>query len=115
MTDHSQLITWDDFERVDLRIGQIVAIEDFPRARNPSYKLQIDFGPEIGLRWSSAQTAHYDRAELIGLRVICVVNFPPKNIAGFQSECLVCGVPGVDGRVSLLTVTRDAPLGGKVY
>lgn len=115
MTDSTPLITWDDFERVDLRVGQIVAVEDFPRARNPSYKLQIDFGPEIGLRWSSAQAEHYDRAELIGLRVICVVNFPPKNIAGFQSECLVCGVPGIDGRVSLLTVTREAPLGGKVY
>lgn len=118
MTDDTTLtgtLTWDDFARVDVRVGEIVAVEPFPRARNPSYKVRVYFGDAIGHRWSSAQLAHYAPEALIGLRVIAVVNFPPKNIAGFQSECLICGVPDAQGRATLLTPTTDVPLGGKLY
>jgi tRNA-binding protein len=108
-------LAYDDFLQVDMRVGEIVAVEDFPRARNPSYKIKVNFGSEIGEKWSSAQAAHYSREELIGLKVVAVVNFAPKNIAGFMSECLILGVPGEDGQVSLLTPTRQAPLGGRVY
>lgn len=109
------LISYAEFEQVDIRVGVIIAVEDFPRAKNPSYKLTVDFGAELGVRRSSAQVAHYDPAALIGQQVIAVVNFPPKNIAGFQSECLILGVPTADGKVSLLTPTLPAVLGGKLY
>lgn len=108
-------ISVDDFLKVEMRVGEIVAVEDFPRARNPSFKLRVSFGPEIGERWSAAQATNYDREALIGMRVIAVINFPPRNIAGFASECLVLGVPGVDGQVSLLTPSRPVELGGRVY
>jgi tRNA-binding protein len=108
-------ISFDDFLKVELRIGEIVAVEDFPRARNPSFKLRVNFGAAIGERWSAAQATSYDKDALIGMRVIAVINFPPKNIAGFASECLILGVPGVDGQVSLLTPSRPAELGGRVY
>ncbi len=108
-------ITFDDFLKIDMRVGEIVEIEDFPRARNPSYKVRVFFGDEIGFKWSSVQAANYSREALLGRRVIGVVNFPPKNIAGFLSECLILGVPGTDGMVSLLSPTRPAAVGGRVY
>jgi len=109
------MASFDDFLQIDMRVGEIVAIEDFPRARNPSYKIKVNFGSDLGEKWSAAQATHYTHEALIGLRVIAVINFEPKNIAGFMSECLILGVPGEDGKVSLLTPTRDAPLGGRVY
>ncbi len=108
-------ITYDDFEKVDIRVGEIMEVLDFPKARNPSYQILIDFGAEIGERWSSAQLTHYFKEELVGRQVIAVVNFEPKNIAGFLSECLILGVPMDDGQVSLLTPTKLATLGGKMF
>jgi tRNA-binding protein len=110
-----EAISYGDFEKVEMRVGEIVAVEDFPRARNPSYKVHVYFGEEIGYRWSSAQITHYAKEELIGRQVIAVVNFPPRNIAGFMSECLILGAPMADGSVSILTPTREAAVGGKVY
>lgn len=107
-------ITISDFERVDMRVGVVVDVQDFQRARTPAYKLLIDFGPEIGVRPSSAQVTNYAREELRGRQVIAVVNFPPKNIAGFRSEVLVLGAPGADGRIALLAPDRPAALGGRV-
>jgi tRNA-binding protein len=109
------MATFDDFQSIDMRVGEIVAVEDFPRARNPSYRIRVNFGGEFGEKWSAAQATNYTREELIGRQVVAVVNFAPKNIAGFMSECLILGVPGEDGQVSLLTPSRPAPLGGRVY
>ena len=109
------MISFDDFLKVEMRVGEIVEVQDFPRARNPSYKVRVFFGDEIGERWSSAQAAHYAKADLIGRQVIAVVNFPAKNIAGFMSECLILGVPDAEGKVSLLTPTYPAVIGGRVY
>jgi tRNA-binding protein len=108
-------ISYEDFDKVELRVGEIVEVQDFPRARNPSYKVRVFFGDEIGYRWSSAQVTQYDKQALIGMQVIAVVNFAPKNIAGFMSECLIVGVPQADGTVSLLTPSKAAVLGGKAY
>jgi tRNA-binding protein len=107
-------ITYADFEQVDVRVGVIVAVEDFPRARNPSYKVTVDFGAEIGIKRSSAQLTNYTHDELVGRQVVAVVNFAPKNIGGFLSEVLILGVPTHDGKVSLLSPTKDAVLGGKM-
>ena len=86
-------ISWEDFSKIDMRTGTITAVYDFPEARNPSFKLDIDFGPEIGLKKTSAQiTEKYDREDIVGLQVIAVVNFPKKQIANFMSECLILGV-----------------------
>jgi len=108
-------IEFDDFDKVDVRVGTITAVEDFPRARNPSYRLTVDFGDGIGERRSSAQVTTYSKDELLGMQVVAVVNFEPKNIAGFMSEILVLGVPGPDGEVVLLTPTRDVPDGGRLH
>jgi tRNA-binding protein len=108
-------ISFDDFEKVDIRVGEVVEVEDFPRARNPSWRLTVDFGPELGTRRTSVQATNYPRDELLGMRVLAVVNFPPKNIAGFQSEVLVLGVPGADGQISLVTPSREAAPGGRLY
>ena len=108
-------ITYADFERVDIRVGEIVEVQDFPKARNPSYKIRVNFGAEIGERWSSAQLTNYSKDELIGQQVIAVVNFAPRNIAGFSSECLILGVPMADGKVALLSPTKSAVLGGKLF
>ncbi|RAJ75437.1 tRNA-binding protein [Chitinophaga dinghuensis] len=97
------LINWQDFEKVEMRVGTILEANDFPGARNPAYQLVIDFGPEIGIRKSSAQiTVLYAKEELIGKQIIAVVNFPRKQIATFMSECLVLGAVGPNKSVTLL-------------
>lgn len=112
MTDN---ITWDDFAKVDMRVGEIVAAEDFPEARKPAYILTVDFGPELGTRKSSAQiTDVYALDELVGKRVMAVVNFPPKQIGPMMSECLVTGFYKDDGAVVLCVPDKDVPLGAKL-
>jgi tRNA-binding protein len=108
-------ISYDDFERVDVRVGRIERAEPFPNARRPAYRLWIDFGP-LGTRRSSAQiTTHYALGELPGRLVVAVVNFPPKQIADFMSEVLVLGVPDAEGEVVLLAPDLDVPVGGRMY
>jgi tRNA-binding protein len=110
------MITFADFERVDIRVGRVVRVEEFPEARKPAYKLVIDFGPDIGTRKSSAQLKQrYRREELEGRLVLAVVNFPPRQIGPFMSEVLTLGVPDADGAVILLSPERDVPLGGKMF
>jgi tRNA-binding protein len=109
-------IAWDDFEKVDVRVGRVVAAEPFPEARKPSIKLSIDFGPEVGEKRTSAQlTTHYDVESLLGKMVVAVVNFPPKRIAGFKSEVLVLGVPDEAGEVVLLSPDLEVPTGGRMF
>ena len=109
-------ISWEDFERVNIRVGKVAEAEPFPEARKPSIKLALDFGPEIGTHWTSAQlTAHYEPEDLVGRQVVAVVNFPPKRIAGFKSEVLVLGVPDENGEVVLITPDQDVPPGGKMF
>ena len=108
------MITWDDFEKIDIRAGTILEVNDFPNARKPSYQLSIDFG-ELGIKRSSAQiTTLYKKDELIGRQVIAVVNFPPKQIANFFSECLVLGVYNENNEVVLLTPSLMVQNGGKI-
>lgn len=108
-------ITWEDFEKIDIRLGTVTGVSDFPKARKPAYKLQIDFGPEIGMRRSSAQiTAHYRPEDLIHRQVIAVVNFPPKQIADFISECLVLGIYDENNDVILLQPERAGINGQKI-
>ncbi len=109
-------ISFDDFLKVDIRVGRIVRAEPFPEARKPAIRLWVDFGPEIGEKKSSAQiTRHYTPEELPGKRVMAVVNFPPRQIGKVMSEVLVLGVPDADGEVVLLTPDKDVPLGGRMY
>jgi tRNA-binding protein len=112
----SPTITFDDFLKVDIRVGRIVAAEPFPQARKPAYKLTIDFGPEIGTKRSSAQiTVNHGMEELVGQQVLAVVNFPPRQIGPFMSEVLTLGVPDTDGAVMLIRPDRDVPLGGRLF
>ena len=106
--------TMDDFRKIEMRVGRIVAVEDFPEARNPSYKLTIDFGPYGTRRSSAALRRWYDRAELEDRLVVCVTNFPPRRIATFDSEVLTLGAMQADGRVVLLEPDRDAELGSPI-
>ncbi len=103
-------IVYDDFAKVDIRIGRIVAVKPFERARNPSYKVEVDFGR----KWSSAQITSYSEAELMGRLVACVVNFPPRNIAGFQSEVLILGAKNARSEVVLLSPLTEVALGESV-
>lgn len=108
-------ITWADFEKVDIRVGTIVEAKEFPRARKPAYQLSVDFGKDLGIKGSSAQiTKYYSLARLKGQQVIAVVNFPPKNIAGFLSECLVLGIYDDNNEVVLLTPKTPVTNGRKI-
>lgn len=110
------MITFADFERVDIRVGRIVRAEVFPEARKPAYKLQIDFGPELGMRASSAQlTTRYHVDELEGRLVLAVVNFPPRQIGPYMSEVLTLGVPDDKGAVVLVVPDGHVPIGGKLF
>ncbi len=109
-------ISWEEFEKVDIRVGKVVEAGPFPEARKPSIKLTVDFGPEVGTRRTSAQlTAHYEPEGLVGRQVVAVVNFPPKRIAGFKSEVLVLGVPDESGEVVLLSPDTEVPHGGRMF
>lgn len=109
-------IGFDDFLKVDIRVGRITRAEAFPEARKPAYKLWIDFGPEIGEKRSSAQiTKHYTLEELVGRQVLAVVNFPPRQIGPVKSEVLTLGVPDADGEVVLIGPSEDVPLGGRLF
>jgi tRNA-binding protein len=109
-------ITYDDFEKVDIRVGRITRAEPFPEARKPAIKLWVDFGPEIGEKRSSAQlTRHYTPEGLVGRQVLAVVNFPPRQIGPVMSEVLVLGVPDDAGHVVLIGPGHEVPLGGKLF
>lgn len=109
-------ITYDDFAKVDIRVGRITRVEPFPEARKPAYKLWVDFGPEIGEKRSSAQiTTHYTPEALLGRQVLGVVNFPPRQIGPVRSEVLVLGLPDAAGEVVLIGPGQDVPLGGKLF
>lgn len=108
------MATIDDFDRIDMRVGRVLSVEDFPEARNPAWKLEIDFGPEVGVKRSSAQITHYSRGALEGRLVVAVVNFPPRRIAGFPSEVLVLGALDPARGVVLLRPDDDAELGSRI-
>lgn len=108
--------TIDEFQAIDIRVGRVIEALPFPEARKPAFKLRIDFGPEVGVKQSSAQiTTHYTPEELTGRLVMAVVNFPPRRIAGFPSEVLTLGVPDDAGEVVLLRPDLDVPLGGRLF
>jgi tRNA-binding protein len=109
------MIEFDDFLKVDMRVGRVTAVEEFPEARKPAYKLTIDFGPEVGTRRSSAQITNYSREELEGRRVVAVVNFPPRQIGPFMSEVLTLGASDEQGNVILLAPDTDVPLGARIH
>jgi tRNA-binding protein len=108
------VIEWEDFEKVDMRVGRIVAVEDFPEARKPAWKLRIDFGPELGEKRSSAQITNYTREELEGRLVVAVVNFPPRQIGPVRSEVLVLGAVAEDHPVLLLEPDSGSQLGDRI-
>jgi tRNA-binding protein len=109
-------ITYDDFRKVDIRVGTIVAVEPYPEARKPAFKLSVDFGPAIGVKRSSAQvTKHYAIDRLVGRQVAAVVNFPPKQIGKFMSEVLVLGFPDAAGEVVMIGPDQAVPNGGRLY
>jgi tRNA-binding protein len=107
-------LTWEQFEAVDMRVGRVIAVDEFPEARVPAWKLTIDFGPEVGVKRSSAQITTYERDELQNTLVVAVVNFPPKQIGPFMSECLVIGALDDDRGVVLLRPDREVALGDRI-
>jgi tRNA-binding protein len=111
------MATIDDFQKLDIRVGKILQVSDFPEAKKPAYKLRIDFGPEIGIKNSSVQiVALYTKEELVGKHILGVVNFPPRKIGPFESEVLTLGVPDAEGKVILITPDKaDALVGGKLF
>ena len=116
MPEVAPQITIEDFNRVDVRVGRIVKAEPFPQARKPAYKLTIDFGPEVGVKRSSAQITQRHRLEdLAGQQVLAVVNFPPRQIGPFISEVLTLGAPDESGNVILIQPSQPAPIGGRMY
>lgn len=114
--DETAPLSYAEFEKVQIRVGRVVEVQDFPEARKPAFKLRIDFGPPIGIKKSSAQaTRHYTKDSLLHRLVVAVVNFPPKQIGPYMSEVLTLGVPDGDGAVVLLVPERDVPLGGRMF
>ncbi|MER9366968.1 tRNA-binding protein [Mesorhizobium sp. M0518] len=107
-------IVYDDFAKVDIRIGRVLAVLPFERARQPAYKVEVDFGP-LGRKWSSAQITSYKAEDLVGQLVACVINMPPRNIAGFNSEILILGARNTSGEVKLLTPTHQIEIGEAVF
>ncbi|WP_071798475.1 tRNA-binding protein [Natronohydrobacter thiooxidans] len=107
-------IIYDEFAKVDMRIGQVISVAPFARARVPSYKVEVDLG-DLGTRWSSAQITSYPAASLIGQQVVCVVNLAPRNIAGFQSEVLILGANNDEGNVMILTPAGEAVVGSRIF
>ncbi|MGH6763430.1 MAG: tRNA-binding protein [Phyllobacterium sp.] len=116
MNEAEMTISWDDFEKVDIRVGTIVEVQPFPEARKPAFKLKIDFGGDVGIKKSSAQiTTHYTAEDLQGRQVLGVVNFPPRQIGPFISEVLTLGLPDSEGAVVLAAVDKAVPNGGKLF
>jgi tRNA-binding protein len=111
----AEQIQYDDFMRVDMRVGRVIEVEDFPEARKPAWKLRIDFGPELGVKRSSAQISEYPRDALEGRLVVAVVNFPPRQIGPVRSEVLCLGASDEAGRVILLRPDADVPLGARIH
>jgi len=110
------MVTYELFRKVNMRVGKVIEVEDFPEARVPAYKLKIDFGKQIGVKQSSAQiTDLYSKKNLLGRQVVCVVNFPPKRIASFMSEVLVMGAEDEQGKVVLLEPNKVAKRGARIY
>jgi tRNA-binding protein len=109
------LATFEEFLEIDIRVGRVVRVEDFPEARRPAWKLQVDFGPELGEKSSSAQIRNYSREELENRLVVAVVNFPPRRIGPFESEILVLGASDAEGRVILLEPGAEVPLGARIH
>ena len=115
-SDQSEQISIDDFLKVDIRVGKIIDVEEFPEARKPAWKLKIDFGEKIGVKKTSAQiVANYNKEDLMGRLVMAVVNFPPRQIGPFMSEVLTLGYNDAEGNVVLAAVERDVPLGGRLH
>lgn len=109
------LISYADFEKIDIRVGTITQVNDFPKARKPAYQLLIDFGPEIGVKRSSAQiTHHYTKETLVGKQILAVVNFPEKQIGSFFSQVLTLGLPDADGNIVLINPDMNVPVGGRL-
>ncbi len=116
MSENTPEITFDDFMKVDIRVGKIVEVEDFPEARNPAYKLKIDFGDAIGVKKSSAQiTVLYSKEDLLGRRIAAVVNFPPRQIGPVMSEVLVLGFSDQEGAISLVKPDHEVPIGNRLH
>ena len=114
MTERNPDITYDQFAAIDMRVGRVLEVQPFPKARNPSWKVRVDLGP-LGEKWSSAQITNYTAEQLIGTLVVCVCNFAPRNIAGFMSEVLILGAADADGKVILLSPRSGVAPGERVY